>query len=126
MRIHSRAFDEMQGDLQRMWSFLEDDYADRRDGYVWQTGRLGDWAYGLWNERKLFPSFKRRNAQLWLNGFDELVGFVISENCDDDFFVLARHGHEFLYPEMLEWLKAHWSDRGDRWSRRSTSTSAST
>ena len=114
MRIYSRAFDEAQGDFQRMWAFLEDDCAARQETFVWQTGRLGDWAYGLWTERKLFPSFKRKNAQLWLNGFDELVGFVISENCGADFFVLARHGHESLYPEMLVWLKGNWADRGDQ------------
>jgi hypothetical protein len=113
MRIYSRAFDDMQGDFQKMWAFLEDDYADRQEAFVWQTGRLGDWAFGLWTEKKLFPSFKRKNAQLWLKNFSELVGFVISENCGNDFFVLARHGHEFLYPEMLAWLKANWSNRGD-------------
>ena len=113
MRVYHRAFDEGQRDYERMWAFLVDDYASRREAFVWQIGRLGDWSHGLWSEKKLFPSFKRENAELWLNGLGELVGFVISENCGSDFFVFARHGHESLYPEMLAWLKEHWNDRGD-------------
>jgi hypothetical protein len=112
MRIFHRAYDDRQHDFERMWSFLEDDYAARREAFVWQTARLGDWAYGLWSEKKLFPSFKRKNTELWYDGLGCLAGFVISESCGNDFAVLARHGHEFLYPEMLTWLKGAWGDRG--------------
>jgi ribosomal protein S18 acetylase RimI-like enzyme len=114
MSIYHRAYDEQLGDYQKMWAFLEDDYAVKKEKYVWQTGRLGDWSHGLWNERKLFPSFKRKNAQVWLNDFGELVGFVLSEGCDNGFFAFARHGYEFLYPELLAWLKDNWHDRGDQ------------
>lgn len=116
MRIYHRPYDEQQNDFHRMWAFLVDDYADRRDRFVWHPARLGDWNTGLWSVRKYFPSFKRKNARLWVNDFGELLGFIISENCGDDFAVLVRKGYEFMYSEMIEWVKAHWSDRGDELS----------
>jgi len=84
-----------------MWDFVVNDYTDKTDQFIWTIGRLGDWKYGLFNENKLFPSFMRKNAQLWLNNFDELVGFVISEDCNSGFTVFAKRGCEFLYPEMI-------------------------
>lgn len=111
MRIYNRPFDEQANDFKKMWDFLIDDYTDKKDQFIWSIGRLGDWKYGMWNEKKYFPSFMRKNAQLWFNGFDELVGFVISEDCESSFTVFARKGYEFLYQEQLTWIKANWSDR---------------
>ncbi|HYE09265.1 MAG TPA: GNAT family N-acetyltransferase [Patescibacteria group bacterium] len=74
-------------------------------------GRLGDWKYGIWTEEKYFPNFMRKNAHLWLNNFEELVGYVISENCDSSFSIFAKRGYEFLYPEMIKWVKINWSSR---------------
>jgi hypothetical protein len=56
----------------------------------------------------------RKNAQLWLNGFEELIGFVISENCDNGFFIFAKRGYEFLYTEMINWVKENWGNREGR------------
>lgn len=111
MRIYNRAFDEKKLDFERLWKFLVDDYADRKDRFIWSIGRLGDWKYGVWSGKKYFPSFMRKNAQLWINDLDELIGFVISENCDSYFNVFAKRGHEFLYTEMLQWVKSNWNDR---------------
>lgn len=111
MRIYDRSFDERQNDFEKMWEFLVNDYTDKKDKFIWSIGRLGDWKYGCWNEQKYFPSFMRKNAQLWFNNFDQLVGFVISEGCDSGFNVFAKKGFEFLYPEMLKWVKTFWKDR---------------
>lgn len=111
MRRYHRAYEEGKGDFARMWSFLKEDYAHREHRFIWTNGRLGDFKFGLWREPKYFPSFLRNNAQLWLNDFDELIGFVLAENCDSYFTVFAKFGHDFLYPEMLEWVKNHWGDR---------------
>ncbi|HKM34149.1 MAG TPA: GNAT family N-acetyltransferase [Lachnospiraceae bacterium] len=110
MRIYNRPFDEKQNDYKKMWEFLVQDYSDKKDQFIWTIGRLGDWKYGCWNEQKCFPSFMRKNAQVWLNQ-EELVGFVISENCDNGFTVFAKKGYEFLYSEMLQWVKSSWKDR---------------
>ena len=112
MRIYNRQFDEAQKDYQKLWAFLVDDYADKQGHFIWTIGRLGDWPNSLTYEHgHFFPSYMRNNAQLWLNGIDELVGFAISENGNASFYVLARRGHEFLYGEMIEWVKANWNDK---------------
>lgn len=111
MRIYHRAFQERQRDFERLWQFLIDDYADRQERFIWTSGRLNDWKYGIWNEAKYFPSFMEKNAQLWLNNIDEVIGFAISENCDSYFTVFAKRGYEFLYAEMLQWVKNNWNDR---------------
>jgi GNAT superfamily N-acetyltransferase len=111
MRIYNRPFDENQKDYEKMWEFLVNDYADKKDQFIWTIGRLGDWKYGCWNEKKCFPNFMRKNAQLWFDNFNELVGIVISENCDSNFTVFAKRGYEFLYSEMIVWVKTNWGNR---------------
>lgn len=111
MRIINRQFNENSNDYEKMWEFLVKDYSDRKDLFIWSIGRLGDWKYGCWNEQKYFPNYMRKNAQLWLNNFEELVGYVISENCDSGFSILTKRGYEFLYPEMVAWVKANWGNR---------------
>jgi hypothetical protein len=105
MKIYNREFDELKNDFSRMWDFLIQDYADKNGYFIWTIGRLGDWKYGIWNEKKCFPNFMRKNAQLWFNNFEDLIGFVISENCDNSFTVFAKKGYEFLYSEILKWVK---------------------
>lgn len=111
MRIYTRLFNENLRDYEKMWKFIVNDYAHKKDQFIWTVGRLGDWKYGCWNELKCFPSFLRKNAQLWLNDFEELMGFVISESGDSNFTVFAKRGYEFLYSEMIAWVKANWNNR---------------
>jgi GNAT superfamily N-acetyltransferase len=111
MWIYNRPFNERQKDFEEMWQLLIDDYSDKKDQFIWTIGRLGDWKYGCWDENKCIPNFMRKNAQLWFNNFDELIGFVISENCDSNFSILSKRGYEFLYSEMLVWVKTNWSNR---------------
>lgn len=111
MRILHRPFDEQTQDFAKMWQFLIRDYRDKQEQFIWSLGRLGDWKYGIWNEQKYIPNFMRKNAQLWFNSFGELIGFVLSEDCDSRFNVFAARGYEFLYPEMLRWIKTHWGGR---------------
>lgn len=111
MKIYNRPYAEKLNDFEKMWQFLIDDYTAKQNHYIWSTGRLADWKYGLWTEEKYFPSFLSRNAQLWFNEFDQLVGFNISESGNNDFFVFAKQGYEVLYPEMIKWLKDNWGSR---------------
>lgn len=111
MWVYNRPFNERKKDFEEMWQLLIDDYCDKKDQFIWTIGRLGDWKYGCWDENKCIPNFMRKNAQLWFNNFDELIGFVISENCDSNFSILSKRGYEFLYSEMLIWVKTNWSNR---------------
>ncbi|MBK9124042.1 MAG: GNAT family N-acetyltransferase [Chloroflexi bacterium] len=111
MAIHDRSFDEMRGDFAAMWRLLDADFAHRRDDYVWHVSRLGDWKHGLWNEKKLFPTFFRDYTHLWLDAFDTLLGFVLSENADEVFFIVTRPGYDYLYADILDWTIRHWMPR---------------
>ena len=92
---------------------VQGDYARRQDNFVWLVSRFGDWKYGCWREAKYFPMFFRRNAQLWLDGFDEVKGFVLSEDGENVFFIFTREGYDHLYGDILDWTIANWGPRYD-------------
>lgn len=54
--IHNRPFDDTRHDFEKMWRFIQQDYAHKQDHFVWLFSRLGDWKYGLWNEKKYVPT----------------------------------------------------------------------
>lgn len=112
MHLTHRPYDELSHDFARVWRFLLDDYTVRQDQFIWLMSRFGDWKYGLWGENKYFPPFFRENAQLWFNDVQELMGFAICESGDETFTIFTRQGYGFLYANILEWVVAHWSDRG--------------
>jgi hypothetical protein len=111
MTLRNRPFDLTGHDFEKMWRFLQQEYAQKQTCYVWHSSRLGDWKDGLWHEKKLIPTFFREHAQLWVDAFDHLVGFVLSENGDNLFFILTAQGYENLYPEILNWTIQHWQPR---------------
>ncbi|MBN1285844.1 MAG: GNAT family N-acetyltransferase [Anaerolineae bacterium] len=111
MIVHNRPFNIAQNDFEKMWRFLQQDYAQKQDGFIWLFSRLGDWKYGLWNEKKLVPSFFRKHAQLWVDGFDRLLGFVLSEDGENIFFIFTLCGYEYLYADILDWTIRHWRPR---------------
>jgi ribosomal protein S18 acetylase RimI-like enzyme len=111
--IYNRPFELKGPDSDKMWRFLQEDYAHRQDRFIWHIGRLGDWLYGLWNEQKYIPTFFPRHAQLWLDDFERLLGFVIDENGDNTFFIFTQAGYEYLYPAILDWTIAHWNSRAE-------------
>jgi ribosomal protein S18 acetylase RimI-like enzyme len=108
MMVCNRPFDTARDDFEKMWRFLRQDYGQRQDHFIWLFSRLGDWKYGLWNEKKYFPSFFRDHAQLWVDGFDQLLGFVLSEDGGNIFFIFTQHGYEYLYTDILDWTIEHW------------------
>ncbi|MCB9135321.1 MAG: GNAT family N-acetyltransferase [Anaerolineales bacterium] len=107
---HTRPYNPAH-DFEKMWRFLQQDYTQKQDNYVWHFSRLGDWQYGLWNEKKLIPSFFRKYAQVWVDAFDDIVGCVLSEDGDNIFFIFTRAGYEYLYPEILDWTLITWGER---------------
>jgi len=111
MPIHTRPFDPARDDFEKMGRFLQEDYAAKRDDFIWLFSRLGDWKYGLWHEQKYFPSFFRKHAQLWFDDGGRLLGFVLSEDGGSDIAILVREGHEDLYAVILDWTIAHWGPR---------------
>jgi len=111
MKAYHRPFDPARNDFEKMWRFLQHDYAQKQERYIWHCSRLGDWMYGLWDEKKYIPTFFRNHAQLWVDAFDELLGFVLNEDGEELFFIFTRHGYEYLYADILDWTIQHWGPR---------------
>jgi hypothetical protein len=111
MKPFHRPFDETHNDFEKMWQFLEQDYAQKQERFIWHFSRLGDWKYGLWHESKYIPSFFRKHAELWVDAFDRLLGFVISEDGEEVFYIFTLQGYEYLYPDILEWTIENWGPR---------------
>jgi GNAT superfamily N-acetyltransferase len=109
--ILSRPYDETRHDFDNMWQFVRQDYADRQENFIWLFSRLGDWKYGLWNEKKNSPTFFRDHAQLWVDDFEQLRGFVLSEDGSNIFFILTAQGYDSLDAEILDWTLQHWGPR---------------
>jgi GNAT superfamily N-acetyltransferase len=112
MSIQHRPYNPDGPDFAKMWRLLQQDYARRQDAFVWLVSRFGDWKYGLWREAKMFPMFFRRHAEVWVDGFGEVHGFVLSEDGDNVFFIFTRPAYDHLYGEILDWTVANW---GPRW-----------
>lgn len=70
--------------------------------YDWSLGRIVDWKYGLWNNKKQEKDFCENTVRLWYSFTDELVGILISEEGNNEFQIIAKNGYEYLYNEMLE------------------------
>jgi len=111
MIAHTRPFDPDRHDFEKLWRFLQQDYVQKKDRFVWLVSRLGDWRYGLWTEKKTIPSFFRNHAQLWVDGFDQPVGCVLSEDGGEIFFIFTQSGYDYLYGEILDWTVQHWRSR---------------
>ncbi len=111
MRVHNRPFDAYQNDFTKMYRFLQQDYVHKQDRFIWLFSRLGDWFYGLYSERKLIPTFFSENAQLWNDNLGELLGFVLSEDGGNIFYIFTMQRYEYLYTEILEWTLLNWQAR---------------
>lgn len=111
MKPYHRPFDDKRNDFEKMWRFLQEDYSQKQERFVWHYSRLGDWKYGLWREKKYIPSFFRDHAELWVDAFDRLLGFVLSEDGEEVFFIFTLQGYEYLYADILDWTVDHWGPR---------------
>ena len=106
MQSHHRPFVYESLDFRNMCALIVSDNAAKHDWFVWHVARLVDWKYNLGNPRRHFPGYYATAAHLWFNYFDELVGFVISEEFDHQFDVILLQAYDYLYPEMLAWAGA--------------------
>ncbi len=114
MRTSHRAYSEEAGDFRRLGRFLIAHEPAVRAYSTWSLGRLVDWKYGLYDDKRTMPGFCERNAQLWFDAFDEPVGFAVSESGDAGFAVITLPGYRFLFPQILAWVLDRWGARGPR------------
>lgn len=120
MKTTHRNYSEEKGDFNRLARFFTAHPSPRRTHTTWCLGRFVDWKYGLYINKRVFPSFCDENAHIWFDGFGELAGFAISESGDAGFSILTLDGYRFLYEEMLGWVLETWKERVSPESRFST------
>jgi len=118
MKSHHRPFIYESPDFKLMCALVVRDNASKRESFVWHVARLVDWKYNLYNFKRRFPGNYAAAAHLWFNYYDELVGFVISEEFDEQFDIIVLEEYNYLYPEMLMWAGSEW---GKQYSELSTS-----
>lgn len=109
MKTHHRPFVFESSDFKRMCTLIIQDNATKKEAFVWHIARLVDWKYNLFNIKRHFPDNFSLAAHLWFNYLDEMVGFVISEELDDQFEILLLKEYNHLYPEMLSWATFEWA-----------------
>jgi GNAT superfamily N-acetyltransferase len=108
MKSHHRPFNYESPDFKLMCALVVRDNANKRDAFVWHVARLVDWKYNLYNLKRRFPGNYAAGAHLWFNYYDELIGFVVSEEFDGQFDILVLEEYNYLYPEMLMWANSEW------------------
>lgn len=108
MKTHHRPFIYESPDFKTMCALVVRDNAAKKEQFVWHVARLVDWKYNLFNTKRLFPGNYAAAAHLWLNYYDELIGFVISEEFDSEFTIIVLDTYTYLYPEMLAWVDSEW------------------
>lgn len=111
MRTTHRNYSEENGDFNRMFRFFIATGGTPRALSGWCLGRIVDWKYALYENKRAFASFCEENAHLWFDAFGELAGFAISEGGDAGFHVLTLNGYRFLYEELLQWVLENWKGR---------------
>jgi ribosomal protein S18 acetylase RimI-like enzyme len=112
MRTTHRPYSEETGDFFRLCRFIR--ASRRNDGWrqsLWSMGRIVDWKYGLYANKRRYADFCAENACLWFDGFDDLAGFALSEGGDAGFHIQTLPGYRFLYEEILDWVLAAWQAR---------------
>jgi GNAT superfamily N-acetyltransferase len=111
MKTTHRDYADESGDFNRLSRFISENNAHIRSHSTWCLGRFVDWKYGLWGDKLSTPGFWKKNAQLWFDGFGEVVGFAISENGGCDTAIITARGYRFLFEEILHWVLENWGDR---------------
>ncbi|NCD19955.1 MAG: N-acetyltransferase [Actinobacteria bacterium] len=114
MRTHHRPFCYESSDFKRMCALVVTDDRKRGTPFVWHVGRIVDWKFNLGNFRRRFPGNYAGAAHLWFSYDDQLIGFVISEELDEQFNVIVLPEYEYLYPDILAWAQDEWGQRFPR------------
>ena len=73
--------------------------------YDWSLGRIIDWKYGLWNDKKQNASYFSDTTTLWYSYLDELAGFILSEDGSNELQYVVDKKYVFLYDKMIKLSK---------------------
>lgn len=110
MQTYDRDFIYESDDFNRICRFIIEDNSKKKQYFIWHIDRIVDWKYNLVNTKKYFPVNFSNYAHLWFNYFHELIGFIISENFDNSFFIFVKDSYMHLYSELIGWYRSKWAN----------------
>lgn len=113
MRNYHREFIFESNDFEKMCKFIIEDNRYKREYFIWHIGRIVDWKYNIHNFKKHFPDNFSKAAHLWFNCFHELIGFTITEDFNNEFYVFLKDEYSYLYTELVDWFTNEWSHKYD-------------
>lgn len=111
MKTTHRDYSEEGGDFNRLMHFFIDNNSLTRSDSTWCLGRIVDWKYALYENKRTYAAFCDENAHLWFDGYGELVAFAVSEGGDTGLHIATLPGYRFLYEEILCWVLEAWKER---------------
>ncbi len=113
MRTYHRNFIYESNDFENLCKFIIEANSIDKYYFDWHIGRIVDWKYNLTNFKRHFPDNYNKAAHLWFDYFHNLIGFVISEEFNNEFTILLKKEYLHIYPELLSWVKVEWGDKYD-------------
>lgn len=113
MNLYHRNFKFESNDFEEMCKFVIHDNSRKKEKFIWHIGRIVDWKYNLHNRKKFFPSNFNKSAHLWFNCFHDFIGFVISEEMNNEFTVFLKDEYSLFYPELVDWVINEWGCNHD-------------
>lgn len=111
MKLSHRDFIFESNDFENMCKFIIQDNTKRKEHFIWHIGRIVDWKYCLHDTKRFFPGNFNKAAHLWFNGFQELIGFVISEGMNNEFTVFLKDEYRLFYSDLLDWVLQEWDNK---------------
>lgn len=114
MRTYHRNYIYESNDFENMCKFIVQDNSIKKEYFIWHIGRIVDWKYNLSNFKRHFPDHFSKAAHLWFDYFHNLIGFVISEEFDNEFTIFLKDQYSHLYPELISWVKNEWGNKYDK------------
>ena len=114
MKTYHRNYIYESNDFENLCKFIVQDNSLKKESFVWHIGRIVDWKYNLSNFKRHFPDNFNKAAHLWFDYFHNLIGFVISEEFDNEFTIFLKNQYSCIYPELLNWVKTEWGNKYDK------------
>lgn len=103
MWFKTKQFNEESNDFKKMVSLICS--LNSEELYDWSLGRIIDWKYGLWNDKKQNASYFSDTTTLWYSYLDELAGFIVSEDGSNELQYVVDKKYKFLYDKMIKLSK---------------------
>lgn len=113
MRTYHRDFIFESNDFEMMCKFILQDNSYKKEHFIWHIGRIVDWKYNLSSYKRYFPDNYSQAAHLWFDYFHELIGFTITEDFNNEFYVFLKDEYSHMYDELVHWFTNEWNHKYD-------------